>query len=261
MPPYTAHCLTLNGASNLRPAMLATKVTRLLHLTGATTDLAFSRRRNLQNRMPLHSLCITATLILHLTQAYSAITLTARPAQRSGLLTNHPFSLACLLLAARTHPQGGRRTTKAVISALPSIISSVKCTALLKDLSHFPSSNMLYVPRAKAMACNEFRKVQPRSDRRTPRRRIQVLSFHPVAHPCKQWFATHIPAGLTGHYTHRTQAVIRTALESVAAQATPTAAALLIKHFGLLMKSQQLRLGWCGSRESIGSDERLEIED
>ena len=224
-------------------------------------DLDLSRRRNPQNRMPLHSLCITATLILHLTQAYSAITLTARPAQRSGLLTNHSFSLACLLLVTRTHPQDGRHISKGVISSLPAIISSVKCTALLKDISLSLSNNMPYAPRAKATACKEFCKVQPRSDRRTPRRRIQVLSFHPVAHPCKQWFATHIPAGLTGHYTHRTQAVIRTALESVAAQATPTAAALLIKHFGLLMKSQQLRLGWCGSRESIGSDERLEIED
>lgn len=200
-------------------------------------DLDLSRERNPQNRMPLHSLCITATLILHLTQAYSAITLTARPAQRSGLLTNHPFSLACLLLAARTHPQGGRRTTKAVISALPSIISSVKCTALLKDLSLSLSNNMPYVPQAKAMACKEFCKVQPRSDLRTSRWRVQVLSFHPVAHPCKQWFATHIPAGFTGHHTHRTQAVIRTTLESVAAQATSTAITFSVRPSGLLMKS------------------------
>jgi hypothetical protein len=135
--------------------------------------------------MPLHSLCITSTLILHLTQAYSAITLTARPAQRSGFLTNHPFSLACLLLAARTHPQGGRRTTKAVISALPAIISSVKCITLLKDLSLSLSNNMPYVPRAKAMACKEFCKVQPHSNLHTPQRRDLVLLFHPVAHPCK----------------------------------------------------------------------------
>jgi len=213
MPPYKEHCLALNGPSNLRPLMLAIQATRLLHFTEATMNLDLSRRRNPQNRMPLHSLCSTATLILHLTQAYGAITLTVRPAQRSGLLINHPFSLACLLLAARTHPQGGRRMTKAVISAIPTIISPVKCTTLLKDLSLSLSNNMPYVPRANAMACKQLCKVQPRSARRTSRWRAQVLSFHPVARPCKQWFATHIPAGLTGQQTHRTQAVIRTALK------------------------------------------------
>jgi hypothetical protein len=207
-------------------------------------DLDLSRRRNPQNRMPLHSLCITATLILHLTQAYSAITLTARPAQRSGLLTNHSFSLACLLLVTRTHPQDGRHISKGVISSLPAIISSVKCTALLKDISLSLSNNMSYVPRAKATVCQEFCKVQPRSDRPTSRWRVQVLSFHPVAHPCKQWFTTHIPAGLTGHHTHRTQAVIRTALESVAAQATSTATTFSVRPSGLLMKSRQLKPRW-----------------
>jgi len=128
MPPYKEHCLALNGPSNLRPLMLAIQATRLLHFTEATMNLDLSRRRNPQNRMPLHSLCSTATLILQLTQAYGAITLTVRPAQRSGLLINHPFSLACLLLAARTNPQGGRRMTKAVISAnqQSSVLSNVQ---------------------------------------------------------------------------------------------------------------------------------------
>jgi hypothetical protein len=206
-------------------------------------DLDLSRRRNPQSRMPLHSLCITATLILHLTQTYSAITLTARPAKRSGLLTDHPFSLACLLLAARTHPQDGRHISKRVISSLPAIISSVKRTAPLKDISLSFSNNMPYIPRAEATASKESCKVQPRSDRRTSRRRVQVLSFHPVAHPCKQRFTTHIPACFTGHHTHRTQAVIRTTLESVAAQATSTAMTFSVRPSSLLMKSRQLKPG------------------
>jgi hypothetical protein len=58
--------------------MLAIQATRLLHLTEATTDLALSRGRNLQNRMPIHHCRATIILILHRTQA-SAMTLTARP--------------------------------------------------------------------------------------------------------------------------------------------------------------------------------------
>jgi hypothetical protein len=164
-------------------------------------DLDLSRKRNPQNRMPLHSLCITSTLILHLTQTYSAITLTASPAQRSGLLTDHPFSLACLLLAARTHPQDGRHISKGVISSLSAIISSVKCTALLKDISLSLSSNMPYVPRAKATANKESCKVQPRSDCRTSQWRVQVLPFHPVAHPCKQLITTLLTTALARHHT------------------------------------------------------------
>ena len=207
-------------------------------------DLDLSRRRNPQNRMPLHSLCITVTLLLHLTQAYSAITLIARPAQRSGLLTDHAFSLACLLLATRTHPQDGRHISKGVISSLPAIISSVKCTALLKDISLSLSNNMPYAPRAKATACKEFCKVQPRSDRRTSRWRVHALPFHPVAHPCKHLLAAHIATALTQHHTQRTEVVIRIALDSVGAQATSTATTFSVIPSGLLMKSQQLKPGW-----------------
>ena len=145
MPPCTAQFLALNGHSNLRPRMLAIQATWLLHLLEATTDPALSQGRNLQGFMPVHNCRVTTTLILHRTQA-GAMALTARPAQRSGLLTNHMFSLACLLLAARTLPQNGRHIAKAVLSAQSAMISSIEVTALLKDLSFSLSNNMPYVP-------------------------------------------------------------------------------------------------------------------
>jgi hypothetical protein len=80
MPPCTARCLALNGPSSLRPVMLDTQATRLLHLTEVTTDLAPSQMRNLQSLTPALNSWATAVLILRRTQACSAMALTARPA-------------------------------------------------------------------------------------------------------------------------------------------------------------------------------------
>lgn len=80
--------------------MLGIRATRLLHPTEATTDLALSRTRNPQNRMPVHSLWATAVPTLRRTQAYSVTALAARPAGCRSLATKHQFSLAGLLLEA-----------------------------------------------------------------------------------------------------------------------------------------------------------------
>jgi hypothetical protein len=147
-----------------------------------------------------------------------------------------------------------------MISTLPATATSIRCTALLKDLSHFPSSNMLYILGAKAVACKELCKVQPRSNIYTPQSRAGILPLHPVSHPCKRWLTTLLAATFTRHHAQSTEAVIRTALELVATQATPIATTLLVRPFGLLMKPQKLRLGRYEARESIEFDEGFKIE-
>jgi hypothetical protein len=120
---------------------------------------------------------------------------------------------------------------------------------------------MLYILGAKAVACKELCKVQPRSNIYTPQWRAGILPLHPVSHPCKRWLTTLLAAIFTRHHAQSTEVVIRTALELVAAQATPIATTLLVRPFGLLMKPQKLRLGRYEAQESIESDEGFEIED
>jgi len=129
-----------------------------------------------------------------------------------------------------------------VISTLLATATSSKFTVLLKDLSHFPSSNMLYILGAKAVACKELCKVQPRSSVYTPQWRAGLLPLHPVSNPYKRWLTILLAETLTRYHAQSTEAVIRIALELVAAQATPIATTLLVKLSGLLVKSQRLCL-------------------